>query len=206
MSSKKERSYFRIIDYVGLNYRRVEVKQYNALRLANQNAEVPSIDALAEIDQQMQMILNRLKIKNPDVAELVKLLNRKIQQILKHSHISEGLMKLDTYPQRRVDLSASGIAFPTSEFIPVDHLLELELVLQPGRQHLKLLAMVVTSEADTFSLNSGDDSLTHVVRTKFIDINDDIQEFLIQYVVKRQASIIRADRNENIPMSKQIRW
>lgn len=206
MDMEADRRYFRIVDHAGLNFRLINAEEYELVKLANRFTEVPSVDALSEIEQQIQIVYSRLKIKNPDVAELCKLLNRKIQRVVEYSDIGEGLKQLDTYPIRQVDLSACGIAIPTPEAIELGQRVEIELVLEPGRQHLRLLACVVGSEPSENPLENNDNSLTHIVRCDFTNTSENIQEFLIQYLVKRQATLIKASRGGNSSSTKLLKW
>lgn len=194
---KEDRGYFRITDWVGFEYRVLDEAEYRRLRLASQYAEVPGLDELAEIDQQIQLVLDRIKIKSPDVADLGNLLNKKIQLLIQHSEIGESLVDLDKFDQTQVDISATGMAFPSGEAIATGEFLQVDLVLQSGRQHLSLLATVVGCDRDNESLGDGDPALTHVVRINFTDMSENISEFLIQYLVKRQGVLLKSQRQKN---------
>lgn len=193
-STKEDRGYFRITDWVGFECQLLDEAEYHRLRKISHYAEVPALDELAEIDQQLQLVLARLEIKSPYGAELGKLLNKKIQLILQNTSISEGLVDLDTFAQTQVDISATGMAFPSSRAIESGQLLHIDLVLQSGRQHLKLLAKVVSCELDDESLADGDPTLSHVIRVTFSDMSENISEFLIQYLVKRQGALLKTQR------------
>lgn len=205
-SSQDERRFFRIVDFIGLCYRLIDEAEYKRLKVASRYAEVPSLDALSAIDQQLQLLLNKLKIKNADTAHVVALLNRKIDLLLEHSDIGEGLTKRDNIPQMQVDMSACGVAFPSMGPLERGQLVELELVLQAGKQHLKLLGKVVASEVGAEALSEGDSTMTHTVRLEFIDVSDEIQEYLIQYVVKRQSALLKAGREDKPRAIDEMKW
>ncbi len=193
---KDERGYFRIIDFIGFDYREIDEAQFAKLRVASRLAEVPPLDELAVIDQQIQLVIDRLKIKYPDMSDLGDLLNKKLNLILRHSNLANDLPNLTQFPERQVDISATGMAFPTDQAIVSGQLLQLDLLLQSGRQHLKLLARVIGCDGDASSLSDGDPKLTHIVRVNFVEVNEHIGEFLIQYLVKRQGAILKSRRLE----------
>lgn len=193
-NTKEDRGYFRITDWMGFEYKSLDEVEYRRLRQVSQFAEVPALDELAEIDQQLQLVLTRLEIKSPYAADLGKLLNKKIQLILQQTSIAKDLVDLDNFEQTQVDISATGMAFPSRKTINSGQSLQIDLVLQSGRQHLKLLAKVVSCELDNESLAEGDSTFTHVVRVTFSDMSDNISEFLIQYLVKRQGALLKSER------------
>lgn len=191
---KEGRGYFRITDWMGFEYKSLDDAQYRRLKQVSQYAEVPALDELAEIDQQLQLVLTRLEIKSPYAADLGRLLNKKIQLILQQSSIAKDMVDLDDFEQTQVDISATGMAFPSRKAIRAGETLQIDLVLQSGRQHLKLLAKVVSCELDNESLAEGDPTFTHLVRVTFSDMSENISEFLIQYLVKRQGALLKSER------------
>ena len=191
------RRYFRIIDNIGLHYRKIDEEEYGSLKFASRHADVPSLDALSDINQQLQLVVEKLKIKYTDVAQLATLLNRKIDLVLENSNIGEGLAKLERIPQVQVDFSACGLAFPAKAALDPGQLLELDLALHGGKQHLKLLGKVVKTEPGIGELEVGVEGYTHLVRIEFIDTSEQVQEFLIQYVVKRQGILLKARRDSD---------
>ena len=86
------------------------------------------------------------------------------------------------------------MAFPSRSAIISGQSLRIDLILQSGRQHLKLLAKVVSCALDNELLADGDVSFTHVVRVNFSDMSEDVSEFLIQYLVKRQGALLKSER------------
>ena len=189
-----KRRYFRIVDYIGVCYRLIDEAEYDTLKVASRYADVPSLDALSSLDRRIQLVLDRLKIQNKDVAELGKLLDRKLDILLKNSDLKRGISKLENIPKMQVDISATGMAFPAQGSMSEGQFLEMDLVLQAGAQHMRLLARVVKCESGTGELGGEDATYTHLIRTEFVDISDSIQEYLIQYVVKRQGALLKANR------------
>jgi hypothetical protein len=193
-NTKEGRGYFRITDWMGFEYKPLDEVEYRRLRQVSQYAEVPALDELAEIDQQLQLVLTRLDIKLPYAADLGRLLNKKIQLIMRQTSIAKNMVDLDSFEQTQVDISATGMAFPSRSAIISGQSLRIDLILQSGRQHLKLLAKVVSCALDNELLADGDASFTHVVRVNFSDMSEDVSEFLIQYLVKRQGALLKSER------------
>ena len=193
-NTKEGRGYFRITDWMGFEYKPLDEVEYRRLRQVSQYAEVPALDELAEIDQQLQLVLTRLDIKLPYAADLGRLLNKKIQLIMRQTSIAKNMVDLDSFEQTQVDISATGMAFPSRSAIISGQSLRIDLILQSCRQHLKLLATVVSCSLDNELLADGDASFTHVVRVNFSDMSEDVSEFLIQYLVKRQGALLKSER------------
>jgi hypothetical protein len=206
MTLKEDRRFFRILDFLPISYRQLEEQEYQSLKVASQYAEIPSLDALSDIDQRVQMLVDKLRVKSPDVAELGSLLSKKIQIVLESSELGSSLSKRDNISPLPVDMSACGIAFPSDEFLPEETKLEIEMVLHAGKQHLKLLGRVIACEKGSASLGSEDTTMAFTVRTEFLDISEQIQEFLIQYLVKRQGALIQASRDDKPRPLGQMKW
>jgi len=198
---KDGRGYFRIIDFIGLDYKALNEAEFARLQIVSQHAEVPPLDELAVLDQHIQLVIDKLRIKQPDAADLGDLLNKKLDLIVRHSNLASGIPETNQFPQRKVDISATGMAFPVRAAIAPGQFLHLDLLLQSGRQHLKLLAKVIGCDNDGSSLSDEDPSLTHIVRVSFIEVNEHISEFLIQYLVKRQGALLKNRRLEKLASS-----
>lgn len=193
---KDERGYFRIIDFIGVDYRPIDDAEFARLRVASKLAEVPPLDELAALDQRIQLMIDKLMIKQPDASDLGDLLNKKLNLIIRHSSLAKDLPDLDKFQQRQVDISATGMAFPTIAPVSVGQRLHLDLLLQSGRQHLKLLAKVIGCDNDASALSDEDPSFNHIVRVTFIEMSEVVSEFLIQYLVKRQGALLKSRRLE----------
>ncbi len=206
MTSKEDRRYFRIQDLIGVSYRRLNEAEYHTRKIASQYAEIPALDELSAIEQQLELLFDKVKIRSPEVAEMGQLLNQKLKLLVDNSGIAEGLQSPDEIPQQVVDISACGMALGTTEVLEPGQYLEMHLVLQSGRQYLKLLAKLVVCE-EGYEFSSHEESnFTHTARVEFIDVSERIQEFLIQYVVKRQGAQLKASRNPGLTPIDKISW
>lgn len=206
MTSKEDRRYFRIQDLIGVSYRKLSEAEYHTRKIASQYAEIPALDELSAIEQQLELLFDKVKIRSPEVAEMGQLLNQKLKLLVDNSGIAEGLQSPDEIPQQVVDISACGMALGTTETLAPGQYLEMHLVLQSGRQYLKLLAKLVSCE-EGYELSSQEEAeFTNTARVEFIDVSERIQEFLIQYVVKRQGAQLKASRNPGLTPIDKISW
>ncbi|NKB35147.1 MAG: hypothetical protein GKR91_18780 [Pseudomonadales bacterium] len=205
MTPKEDRRYFRIHDFLPLSFRKLDEEEYQLMKMASQYADVPSLDELSDIDQRIQMLVDKLMVKNSDMAELGLLLNKKIQIVIENSEFGNNLSQWENMSQLPVDMSACGIAFPSDETLDKEQKLELEMVLHSGKQRLKLLGRVIACEEGAEGLCK-DAGMTYTIRTEFLDISEQIQEFLIQYLVKRQGVLIKASRNDKPTPIDKMEW
>ncbi|GJM14459.1 MAG: hypothetical protein DHS20C12_28620 [Pseudohongiella sp.] len=207
MDSKESRQYFRIRDEIGVRLQPLAEEQYQARQRIMKLTEAPKMDGFSRLEYQIQMAVDRLKITSPDIADVVELLNQKLDSIAEHTPLGERLRSLDDYPLVEVDLSATGIALCHDKKIGRDSMVSLSLVLPPNRQHLALLAKVMSSEEERVATRGssgsgvalaavGDAREVTVYRLgmKFVDMSESVSEFLIQYLVQRQGALIKAQR------------
>lgn len=210
MTNKEDRRYFRIQDLIGVSYRRLTEAEYHSLKVASQYAEVPALDELSEIEQQLELLFEKVKIRSAETAEMGRLLNQKLEILIDNSGIAEGIGNKDDIPQQLVDMSACGMALGTNEALLEDQYLQIRLVLQSGRQFLKLLARVVSSVEGYDVTGDGtpeeQSEYSHTTRIEFVNVSERIQEFLIQYVVKRQSAQLKATRNPSPTPLEKINW
>lgn len=205
-SSKEDRRYFRIQDHIGVSCRVLTDAEYHSHKIASQYAEVPALDELSEIDQQLELLFEKVKIRTPEVAEMGKLLNQKLKILVNNSGIAEGLTHAEDIPEQLVDMSAVGMALGVNEFIETGRYLEIHMVLQSGRQYLKLLARLVSCEEGYEGADADNGRFSHTARVEFNNVSERIQEFLIQYVVKRQSAQLKAKRNPGLTPIDKITW
>jgi NAD(P)-dependent dehydrogenase (short-subunit alcohol dehydrogenase family) len=205
-SSKEDRRYFRIQDHIGVSYRVLTDAEYHSRKIASQYAEIPALDELSEIEQQLELLFEKVKIRTPEVAEMGKLLNQKLKILVNNSGIAEGLTHAEDIPEQLVDMSAVGMALGVNEAIDTGQYLEIRMVLQSGRQYLKLLARLVNCEEGYEVAEAYSGRFTHTARVEFINVSERIQEFLIQYVVKRQSAQIKAKRNPGLTPIDKMTW
>ena len=183
---QERRRYFRITDQVAISYRLLSETD-NVITGVNINAPAALI---VQLENQITASLETMRSIQPQVHEVLELFNRKINLILSlDDTLSEPIAEREKRPNQ-VNISACGIAFPTPEkFKPNDRIL-LDLTLFPSNLCLKLIAVVIGS--DELPESIGEDN--YMVRADFIDITSNVQEALVQHIIKRQTLLLKERR------------
>ncbi len=181
MSGQDRRRFFRIDDRLHLRLRRV---------LAGESVEAAPRDneVMQEIDRRLKVLINAARLQAPAVAELAELLNRKLDHVVQTLELSEELAQRAAFREHTVNLSASGIALSTSEIYESGETLALEMLLPPNAMHFALRARVVKSTARD---GGGCD-----LKLDFAGIRPEDQEFLVQYILRRQGQFLQRMREE----------
>ena len=184
----ERRRYFRIDDTMGLAYTLLGPEEARAFvdRLGENG---PGTDYIANFDNRIEALLEAAKAETPVVAELVELLHRKLNFVIRQLDIDADLMRRVAYQLRQVNVSACGMAFSCEEPLPVDQALQLDLLLQPGDVHIPILARVIACDPDA-------EEPCHFVRLDFEQIRPRDQELLIQHIVRRQSTLLRGSRSD----------
>ena len=76
---EEDRRYFRIQDHIGVSYRLLNEAEYHSRKIASQYAEIPALDELSAIEQQLELLFEKVKIRSTEVAEMGQLLNQKLK-------------------------------------------------------------------------------------------------------------------------------
>lgn len=182
--SQERRRFFRINDHINISYESITAEEVTAEQkriLAGDQ----SVDLITNFDNRINTLLEQCRIQNPVIAELFDLTNKKLNFIVQQMEIDSNLMREVAYSMRQVNISACGIAFAIDRGFPEGSYLKVFLSLA-GVQ-IGLICRVVSCEAE-----DGE----YFIRLDFFAINAQDQEYLIQYVVKRQGTLIKNSRNE----------
>ena len=127
-------------------------------------------------------------MQNPATAELVDLVNKKINFIISQLDVDGEHGASDGHAIHHVSISACGIAFCCDEFFSQGQLLHLQLLLKPRELHVATLARVVACELLDEPLDEG----KHYLRLSFEGVNLSDEELLIQHVIHRQSEMLKA--------------
>jgi hypothetical protein len=188
----ERRNFFRIDDSVSLSYHAVtqdEIpERMDGMQLADNFTVMGSI---ASITQNMAGIMHRIAEDDPDIAAYLKAINTKID-ILGRALLSSD-NGLTVQPAQPVNLSASGLAFYTSEQLGSGVLLELKLLLQPSYTGIITFGEVVGCDRVDEPVGDYD----HFTRVNFIHMREKDRDLLIRHVLMRQSEVLRRRREEN---------
>ncbi|MBV1881796.1 MAG: DUF4241 domain-containing protein [Pseudomonadales bacterium] len=179
----ERRRFVRVSDIVSLRYRKMDEQE-----LADEKKTVsPHFGSqLLQLDNQFQVVLQRLNDWNANVGEALELLNQKIMVL--SEHLSDESEK-DTVLAREVSLSACGVGFPAEEKMNLGDHIGLELVLRPIHLRIVTTGRVVGCDP----LDDGED-LPYFIRTDLVGVSAEDQESLIQHVIRRESQLLKEQR------------
>ncbi len=182
------REYFRIDDAVHFQYRVVaDADRAARERCIDQGLECDFtvMSSLAAIGQQSAACLRRIEVGNPDVAEYLAMLEKKIG-ILGRAFIAHDA-DLVSHRAVPVNISAGGVAMHASESFDPGVVLELHMLLLPGLHGLICHAQVVSSEA----IEDDEDGYTYLTRLNFTYLRDNDRDTLIRHILRKQGEMLR---------------
>ncbi len=182
--TEERRRFFRVEDEIVLVYRPIAPEDMpDPSQFQNQVLDPFSLTSTLEyLTQESHAHLRRIERDNPDVAEYLKTLERKIDVLAQALMISNN--RLVDQPTRKVNLSAAGIAFDADQPIAEGGLLELKMVLPPS-----LVGIVTFGRVVYCSPCEGEKSWR--VGVDFLSMREQDREVLIRHVVKRQLALLR---------------
>ena len=185
----ERRRYFRVTDLVGISYRFLSGDESD---LATQAQPATLRNLLAQMDEQIAVLLQSLRHREPDVHQLLNLFNQKINLAFGHGLADKDQENGQSMRACRVNISASGIGFPSPDKASLNQHIELDLTLFPSNIRMRLIAAVIS--CDEYALP--EDENRYLIRADFVNIADADQELLVQHVIKRQAMQLKESREQ----------
>lgn len=187
-AASERRSYVRIKDKLSLCYKYIDAGDEGFACETNTNLRNSE---LLEINNHLDPLLMRLQDRPSGLGKALALVNRKLNLVLESMHalepLEEGMKTICT----KVSLSASGMSFYCDSAPPDEKKTSVKLILQlePSGTRFHCLAKVVRCETSTRH------GMGFKLAVFFTDFTDKEQELLIQHVVRRQAVLFRAEKN-----------
>lgn len=175
--NQERRRYFRINDTVGLSYSLLS--EAGDPERAETNPAQTLLGHLTEQDKKIESVLIEVAQDHPKVAELVRLFNQKLERVVNLLSLEGKLLEQIAVRVREVNISACGIAFINEEQLPVGTPLKLEISLLPSESTLATQGRVVGCDPTS-------DEGQYYVRIDFYGMKNELQEMLIQHIVKNQ--------------------
>ena len=180
---EERRRFFRITDTLGVAWRTLtDDERNNRDSLPNRPVDVYSM--LSSLENQIAHKLGQFRIKQPLAAELLDLLNQKLNCMANQMEAESVLVQKLAHRMQEVNISACGVGFLVDEHVAIDQLLLLDLALHPSNVHVTCYGKVVGCEAAT-------EGEGFYLRLEFSGLDEADQEMLIQHIVKRQVSLKR---------------
>ncbi len=183
-TASERREYFRIKNWLILNYEVVDtienVPEFSDLA----NEESPRITLLQELsrlEQENQGYLTSLKDKQSQLGNYLLNMNKKFELLTRFV-----IQSLTDSPQEltEVDISGGGIRFNTKTAQPIDQIVKVELVLVPECVGIVAYGRVV----DCREQESGEDYQMALV---FIKLRESDRDAIVKHVFKIQSNQLR---------------
>lgn len=182
----ERRRYFRIEDSIGLQYELLSDEEARVRQAAIDRGDYGANNSLQETERQLQLLIDKLRVQNPEFAEAVNLLNTKFN-LLKNRDES-GLSHIKVV---RASISACGVSFELREHFKPGEQVYLDITLLPTDLHVHTVAEVVSCR-EVPEVNRW------LVSLDFVHLTTELEELLIQHVVKRQGRLL-AEQRQNKP-------
>jgi len=189
VDTPERRRFFRVEDEIVLVYRSVSPEDVpDPADFPGHMADHFSITSTLEfLSQESQAQLRRIQREHPEVADFLQILERKIEVLAQALVISNN--QLVDQPTRKVNLSASGIAFETDQALQEGEMLELKMVVPPALVGIVTFGRVVYCHRN-------EDGQGQRVGVDFLSMREQDREFLIRHVVKKQLKLLREQKQE----------
>lgn len=194
-TSQERRRYFRVMDVVGLRVSVVSETEADASTAVHK--QTPA-ERLRQVNSEIHDSLNALKRDNEQLALIIGMLNHKIDLAVSELSVNkddEALLLDDIFQRHQVNISAGGVAFPSSRDFSDDQTLSVRIKLFPSQEVVTALAKVISSDPREVPPEGMSDVQTlelrerpFWVRLNFEDISMVEQELLAQHVIQKQAS------------------
>lgn len=183
----EKRRYFRINETIGLSYEFIEREPAKKKKNVLPNA---LLDVVSKQDKKIEGLLRELAQEQPRVAELVQLLNQKLERVVNQLVLDSGLVGRIANRVKEVNISACGMGFPNEVAAVPGEKLRVELELFPDNYLINAKGIIVGCDR----VIDG-----YFWRVDFYDMSSAAQEALIQHIVRRQSAQLKAARARQAP-------
>ncbi len=189
-TTEDRRGFFRIDDEVNLFYKKIDAKLVEEPHHVSDNIlnSCSLTTALETVSQESSLLLHRLEKSMPEVADYLRLIDKKIDLLAQAIMMRGSDFKENN--TRNVNISATGIAFDCEEVLKAGDYLEIKILL------ISCMTVIVTYGKVVYCKNSqsNNSQYPYFVGVNFINMKDEDREMLIKYVVKEQLHQIRDKR------------
>ena len=149
------------------------------------------MSSLAAISAQMAVSMRRIEQRDPDVAQYLNALDRKIEVLGRAFLADENeLLAQDAIP---VNLSAGGMGMDVREQYAPGDFLEIKMLLFPSFTGVLTYGEVVDCEPVAEDCVS--DGYRFHLRVSFSHMREQDRDILIRHIIRRQSNELR-DRRE----------
>jgi c-di-GMP-binding flagellar brake protein YcgR len=195
--SIERRKYFRIKDTALVMYRVIQDSMLETERRGiylNQIKRENARAALFGLETRLQDVFENLRPQEHQFVEALELLNRKINLLERVVSLeqspSEGDEHFEHEP-KSIDVSGGGMAITADSPLAVGTHLAIDLVLLPNNDPMRIFGSVVDVRQNA--------DANYTISIAFEEIRQEDQDHLIQHVLRRQSSGLRAQRQAAPP-------
>lgn len=193
-SAADRRRAYRVDDHVALYFRPLDPTEHEQA-LAELDSDRPDQPdrqrlgtELALASYHVERGLERIAEGSPEVAACIRLLNQKVDALARTIVLEDP--DLGEMPRREVELSTSGLCFPSREWLAEGTPVELRLLLMPAAAPVRAVARVVRCTP-----TGGDTTVPYRLAVEIEAIRDDDREILARHIRQRETEILRARRD-----------
>lgn len=186
----ERRRFFRIEDLVHLTYRIIdnnELSERVSLLEKGMVEQFMVMSSLSAITAEMAATFRKIELSDPDVAEYLKAMDRKIDIVGKAIMLDE--VKSTENHAVAANLSASGISFHTNETPELGSNVEIKMMLQPSGAGILTYGVVVGNDSI-----QNDPDYSNQVRIDFTHLREEDRDLLIKHVIRKQGDMLRERR------------
>lgn len=191
----ERRRFFRINDAIGVAYRQLSAEELEQGSVTvDRGVSSDPQRLLQAADKTIQTLLPLVRVKQPEVAELLEAMDQKLSFLVDQLEVESRLVERIAHRVHEVNISACGMALVVDEPLALGAVLALDLLLRPSEVHIHTRGEVVACQLaarDQAEAMQG----THYVRMEFQGMGISDQELLIQHIVQRQSLLIRAEKD-----------
>lgn len=191
VDGRNRRESVRATDRVLLAYKKTSPEKFADIAEDHrQGISIYTQEGLGDVQMYVgaQTALDRLRGKDPDLADFLKHLDNKINLLLKRVKGERSIF--DVLKMQKVNLSGKGLAFYSFEEFQPGDIVEVHMALLPAYNYMYFFARVVKCD------NEGEHQGKTIYRvgTEFALMADEDRDKLVQHNFKQQSLALRSRR------------
>lgn len=192
----ERRRYFRIEDEIILTWHilTAQEKERGLERFKRGEIHYPdSAGLFLSMEADLLDAFQLIRARQPELAEALELLNRKINLVARTVTIDDSKHTLLDERTQPVSISASGLSFESPIPASQGDAIQLEMVLLPEKIYVLCFGIIVDCVPLQES-ESKDPMNLFRLNVDFVTIRDDDTERLVQHIMRKEVEFLRARR------------
>ncbi len=190
---RNRRTAVRATDRVMLAYKKISPEKFAVVQEDFQEGiSIYNQEGLSDLQMHIgaQSALDRLRTRDPDLADFLKYLDNKVSMIQRRVKGEKSI--LDALKMQKVNLSAAGIAFYSFDEFQLGDLLEVHLALLPTYTYMFFFVKITHCDRE------GEHQGRPIFRlgTEFALMMDEDREKIVQHNFKQQSLALRTRRQD----------